>query len=101
VSAGNQNLTFAGRYDSPEALGRGSTTMTENQKDVTSMSVAAAVAVASSLCLLLLDRTGNDARSRDGIITSAVVARAGAVAFPSEPPRIGAPRTVRASNVAD
>jgi hypothetical protein len=73
--------------------------MTENQKDLTSMSVAAVVAVASSLGLLLLDRTGNDAR--DGMITSAVVARAGAVAFPSEPPRIEAPRTLPAFNAAD
>lgn len=75
--------------------------MTENKKDLTSMSVAAVVAVASSLCLLLLDRAGNDVRSQDGIITSAVVARAGAVAFPSEPPRIGTPQTVPASNVTD
>jgi hypothetical protein len=101
LSTGNQKLTFAGRYDPPEALGRGSTTMTENQKDLTSMSVAAVVAVASSLCLLLLDRAGNDARGQDGMTTSAVVARAGAVAFPSEPPRIGAPQTVPASNTAD
>lgn len=75
--------------------------MTENQKDLASMSIAAVVAVASSLCLLLLDRTGNDARSPDGVITSAVVARAGAVAFPSEPPRIEAPQTVPALNAAD
>ena len=75
--------------------------MTENQKDLTSMSVAAVVAVASSLSLLLLDRTGNDAGSQDGMITSAVVARAGAVAFPSEPPRIEVPQTVPALNVAN
>lgn len=75
--------------------------MTENQKDLASMTVAALVAVASSLCLLLLDRTGGDARNPDGMITSAVVARAGAVAFPSEPPRISAPQTVPASNAAD
>ena len=75
--------------------------MTENQKDLASMSIAAFVAVASSLCLLLLDRTGSDTRSPDGMITSAVVARAGAVASPSEPPRIGAPQTVPASNAAD
>ena len=72
--------------------------MTENQKDLTSMAVAALVAAVSSLGLLLLDRTGNDALGADDIITSAVVARAGAVAFPSEPPRIEAPQTVPASN---
>jgi hypothetical protein len=75
--------------------------MTENQKDLTSMSLAAVVAVASSLCLLLLDRAGNDARGQDAMTTSAVVARAGAVAFPSEPPRIGAPQTVPTSSAAD
>jgi len=75
--------------------------MTENQKDLASMMVAALVAVASSLCLLLLDRTGSDIHSPDGMITSAVVARAGAIAFPSRPPRIAAPQTVPASNAAD
>jgi hypothetical protein len=75
--------------------------MTENQKDLASMAIAALVAVASSVCLLLLDRTGNDGQGADGMITSAVVARAGAIAFPSEPPRIVAPKTVPASNGAD
>lgn len=75
--------------------------MTENQKDLASMTIAALVAVASSSCLLLLDRTGSDADSPDGMITSAVVARAGAIAFPSQPPRIEAPQTVPASNPAD
>ena len=73
--------------------------MTENQKDLASMSAAALVAVASSLCLFLLDRTGSDARSPDRLITSAALARAGAVAFPSKPPLIEAPQTVPASNV--
>jgi hypothetical protein len=75
--------------------------MTENQKDLLSMAIAALVAVTSSVCLLLVDRTGNDARSGDGIITSAVVARAGAIAIPSEPPRIEAPQTLPISNDAD
>lgn len=70
--------------------------MTENQKDLFSMVIAALVAVASSVCLLLLDRTGDDARGADGMITSAVVARAGAIAIPSEPPRIEPPKTVPA-----
>jgi hypothetical protein len=74
--------------------------MTENQKDLASMCIAALVAVASSVCLLLLDQGGNDARGADGMITSAVVARAGAIAIPSEPPRVEAPQTVPTSNGA-
>jgi hypothetical protein len=75
--------------------------MTENQKDLASMTVAALVAAVSFACLLLLDRTGNDVRGADGTITSAVVARAGAIVIPSEPPRIGAPQTVPVSNEPD
>jgi hypothetical protein len=75
--------------------------MTENQKDLLSMAIAALVAVASSVSLLVLDRTGNDTRGGDGMITSAVLARAGAIAIPSEPPQIGAPQTAPASNDAD
>jgi hypothetical protein len=75
--------------------------MTENQKDLTSMCIAALVAVASSGCLLLLDHSGSDARGADGMITSAVVARAGAIAIPSEPPRAQAPQRVPTSNGAD
>ena len=75
--------------------------MTENQKDLCSMAIAALVAIASSVSLVLLDRTGNDIRGADATITSAVVARAGAIALPSEPPRIAAPRTVSVSNGAD
>lgn len=101
VPAGNENLTLVDRYVLPGVLGRGSITMTENQKDLASMTAAALVAVASSLCLLLQDRTGSDADGPGGMITSAVVARAGAVAFPSRPPRIEAPQTVPASNAAD
>ncbi|HVX77587.1 MAG TPA: hypothetical protein VHB49_15745 [Bradyrhizobium sp.] len=74
--------------------------MTENQKDLASMIIAAIVAVASSVCLLLLDRSGGDIRGADGLITSAVVARAGAVAIPSVPPQIEAPLTVPASHNA-
>lgn len=75
--------------------------MTENQKDLLSMAVAAFVAVASSVSLLLVDRAGNDAQGADGMITSAVVARAGAIAIPSEPPQIEAPQTVPVSNHTD
>jgi hypothetical protein len=75
--------------------------MTENQKDRASMTIAALVAAVSFACLLLLDRTGNDARGADGTITSAVVARAGAIVIPSEPPRIRAPQTVPVSNHPD
>jgi hypothetical protein len=75
--------------------------MTENQRDLASMIIAATVAIASSVCLLLLDRTGNDIRGADGMITSAVVARAGAISIPSEPPRLEAPQTVPASNGAN
>jgi hypothetical protein len=72
--------------------------MTENQKDAASMAVAALVALASSVCLLLLDRTGNDPPGADGMITSTVVARAGAIAIPSKLPQIEAPQTVPVSN---
>jgi hypothetical protein len=75
--------------------------MTENQKDLASMTIAALVATVSCACLLLLDRTGDDARGADGTITSAVIARAGAIAIPSEPPRIEAPQTVSVSHNPD
>jgi hypothetical protein len=75
--------------------------MTENQKDLLSMAIAALVAVASAVSLLLLDRTGDDVRRADGMITSAVVARAGAIAIPSAPPQIHAPQTVPVSNGTD
>jgi hypothetical protein len=75
--------------------------MTENQKDLASMTIATLVAVASSVCLLLLDRIGNDRRGADEMITSAVVARAGATAIPSKPPQIEAPQTVPGSSGTD
>ena len=63
------------------------------------MAIAALVAAASVTALLLLDFGPNSARGNaDGMITSAVLTRAGAVATPSEKPTgIAAPATIAAS----
>ena len=60
------------------------------------MAIAALVAVASVTALLLLDFGPNSSRGNaDGMITSAVLARAGAIATPSEKPaNIAAPATI-------
>jgi hypothetical protein len=63
------------------------------------MVFAALVAVASVTALLLLDFGPNSSRgSADGMITSAVLSRAGAIATPSEKPTdIAAPETIAVS----
>ena len=60
------------------------------------MVFAALVAVASVTALLLLDFGPNSSRgSAEGMITSAVLSRAGAIATPSERPTdIAAPETI-------
>jgi hypothetical protein len=63
------------------------------------MAIAALVAVMSVTALLLLDFGPNSPHGNaDGMITSAVLTRAGAVATPSEkPPHIAAPETIAVS----
>jgi len=60
------------------------------------MAIAALVAVTSVIALLLLDFGPNGSQgSADGMITSAVLTRAGAIATPSEKPiDIAAPQTI-------
>ena len=71
----------------------------DQRRDLFPMAVAALVAVASVAALLLLEdfRPGSAQGSGDGMITSAVLARAGAIASPSERPVIAAPETIAAS----
>lgn len=71
----------------------------DRQRELMAMAMAALVAVASVVALLLLDfGPGNVQGHADGMITSAVLARAGAIATPSEKPiDIAAPATIAAS----
>jgi hypothetical protein len=67
-------------------------------KELVPMALAALAAVASMAALLLAELGPGTAQGRaDGMITSAVLARAGAIASPSERPVIAAPETVAAS----
>jgi hypothetical protein len=63
------------------------------------MAIAALVAVASVTALLLLDFVPNNSQGNaDGMITSAVLSRAGATVTPSEKPvDIVAPQTIAVS----
>jgi hypothetical protein len=64
-------------------------------KELVPMALAALAAVASVAALLLLDFAPTTAQGRgDGMITSAVLARAGAIASPTEKPVIAAPATI-------
>ncbi len=70
----------------------------DHRPELLPMAVTALVAAASVAALLLLDFAPGTAQGRgDGMITSAVLARAGAIASPSEPPVIAAPATIAAS----
>ena len=66
------------------------------------MAIAALVAVVSVTTLLLLDfGPSNMQGNADGMITSAVLTRAGAIAMPSEKPTdIAAPATIAVSERA-
>jgi hypothetical protein len=68
------------------------------QRELLRMTIAALVAVASVAALVLLDFGPNTSQGNaDGMITSAVLARAGAIATPSERPvDIAAPETIKA-----
>jgi hypothetical protein len=70
----------------------------DRQPELVPMALAALVAVMSVAVLLLLDfGPSNSQGNADGMITSAVLARAGAIATPSERPIIAAPATIAAS----
>src|SRR5262249_40946531 len=70
----------------------------DRRPELVPMAITALVAVASMAALLLLDFAPNASQgSADGMITSAVLARAGAIASPSERPVIAAPETIAAS----
>ena len=71
----------------------------DQHPELISMAIAALVAVASLTALLLLDFGPNHSQGgADGMITSAVLSRAGAVATPSEKPTdIAAPNTISVS----
>jgi hypothetical protein len=71
----------------------------DQHRELMPMAIAALVAVASVIALLLLDFGPNNSHGNaDGMITSAVLTRAGAIATPSEKPAdIGAPETIAVS----
>jgi hypothetical protein len=69
----------------------------DQRPELIPMAVTALVAAVSVAALLLLDfGPGTTQGSADGMITSAVLARAGAIAIPSERPIIAAPETIAA-----
>jgi hypothetical protein len=70
----------------------------KNHPEMIPMAIAAFVAVVSIAALALLDfRPGHSQSNADGMITSAVLSRAGAIATPSEKPvDIAAPETIAA-----
>ena len=71
----------------------------KDHPELISMAIAAFVAVVSIAALALLDfRPGHSQSDTEGMITSAVLSRAGAIATPSEKPvDIAAPKTIAAS----
>ena len=71
----------------------------KDHPELISMAIAALVAVVSIAALALLDfRPGHSEADADGMITSAVLSRAGAIATPSEKPiDIATPETIAAS----
>ena len=74
----------------------------DQHRELMPMAIAALVAVASVTALLLLDFGPNSLPGNaDGMITSAVLTRAGAIATPSEKPAdIAAPETIAVSERA-
>jgi hypothetical protein len=68
----------------------------DQHRELMPMAIAALVAAASVTALLLLDFGPNNSRGNaDGMITSAVLTRSGAIATPSEKSTdIGAPATI-------
>lgn len=74
----------------------------DQHRELMPMAIAALVAVVSVTALLLLDfAASNSQGNADGMITSAVLTRAGATATPSEKPTdIAAPKTIAVSEQA-
>jgi hypothetical protein len=74
------------------------TQMSDNRKDLTAMAITALIAVVCVIAIVLMDfQTQAGSRGGDGMITASVVARAGAIATPSEPPpHLAAPKTMPA-----
>ncbi len=74
----------------------------DQHRELMPMAIAALVAVASVTALLLLDfGSSNSQGNADGMITSAVLTRAGAIATPSEKPTdIATPETITVSERA-
>lgn len=70
----------------------------KDHPELVPMAIAALIALASIAALVLLDFGPNQTNGHaDGMITSAVLARAGAIATPSEKPTgLVAPETVAA-----
>ena len=69
----------------------------DQRRELVPMAVAALVAAGSVAALLLLDFSPGTAEGgADGMITSAVIARAGAVASPTDRPVIAVPETIAA-----
>jgi hypothetical protein len=68
----------------------------DQHRELIPMAIASLLTLACVAGLLLLDfRPGNSSGSADGMITAAVVSRAGAVATPSEKPTgLAAPQTI-------
>ena len=70
----------------------------DQHRELIPMAIASLLTLACVTALLLLDfGPGNSTGSADGMITSAVVSRAGAIATPSEKPSIAAPETIPVS----
>jgi hypothetical protein len=71
----------------------------DQHSELLPMVIAALAAMASMTALMLLDFAPNGSRDNaDGMITSAVLSRAGATATPSEKPTdIAAPETITAN----
>lgn len=70
----------------------------DQHRELIPMAIASLVTLACVTALLLLDfGPGNSQGNADGMITSAVVTRAGATATPSEKPSIAAPETIAVS----
>jgi hypothetical protein len=72
----------------------------DHHAELIPMAIAALVAVASVAALVLLDLAPDNSQGNaDGMMTSSVLAHAGAIVTPSvSPPDISAPKTIAASN---
>jgi hypothetical protein len=73
----------------------------DQHRELIPMAIASLLTLACVTALLLLDFGPNNSQGHaDGMITSAVVSRAGAIVTPSEKPAIAAPATFAVSERA-